>query len=459
MYRRHGYLTLAAILLAPWLSAAEPRLTPDPWTAYFSTQGQAAAWATTVRGKSHGTLELVDTADSSASQKKSRPDANSEDTTHDLIVPLGWGIRSGKDAKLVSRVIEDFKTNGGESLKKELAQQVMQLQRNYTAGQLYWQVGNEINSRNLARTLGKEGGIAGLVAFDDPAMIPLYAEYVFAPTVEVLQDVSFKLYGDKRRIKVVLGTIANAHRESSRAWLEQLMEYRIKGSYAPGLANTRVGDNISIIGVHYVVTADAQEWRGIFDEFDRKWRASGKVEGIWGTEELGKKLAQSGAGAATAVRVAASYLSRAAQLQLPATALRCSFFGWRVGKNGTSADAGMQLWLSHFGNARLSDVSSQLGIDATGNFEGHAFENLAESRHRRLSVVFNRGFGQSELRSISLPRIGNGAAVDVSATLLSPDGPRTVVFTTATINGETRYTAANPVRLGRNDALVLREGA
>jgi hypothetical protein len=370
-----------------------------------------------------------------------------------VIIPLGW-VASGKDQAKVARLVSDLKSQGAQ-MRQQLTAQILEVERNYKAGRVYWQVGNEINSRHLTESLSAALGQPAGPEFDDPQTIPMYAEYIFAPTVAALEDASRQLGGDKRRVKIILGTIANAHRPSSQAWLDQLMNYRLKGVLEPSLAGTRVADHVSIIAVHYVATADDPSWNSIFDDLDRKWRKPGIVEGIWGTEELGGKLANSGLGAATAVRVATGYLSRAARLGLPSGALRCSFFGWRWGGAGRSADTGMQMLLDILGRVRVWDLTPYVRAEGIGNFRIDAV--AADDGSARVAAISNRGYTNASLDGISLTLTDVKPAKQTIATLLGERGTEVEDITGEAADGKLHYHFKTPVTIEPDETLLLRE--
>ncbi|HSW12145.1 MAG TPA: hypothetical protein VLI06_04850, partial [Solimonas sp.] len=450
-----------ALLAQPVLAAAALPVTPEVWNEYFATQGKRAEWAGTVRGEGRAMA-----AGRGRKAKGAKQDAHPGDDLkavaaalrastgdQDVIVPLGW-IGSGKDPQLVAEFAGDLRTQRIDQLKRELTEAVVALQRDYRRGRIWWQIGNEINSRHLAQSLGTALELHNSGAFDDPALIPAYAENVFAPTVEALLEASKRMSTPAQPPRIVLGTIANARRESSRAWLQSLLQYRIRGTHAPSLAGSRVADHVSILGLHYVVTADDPPWEPVFDQLDRQWRLPGTIQGIWGTEEIGGKLAESGAGAATALRVAASYLHRAATAQLDATALRCSLFGWQRGGRQRSAAFGMELLQRSLGPQRLRDETTVLRLQGRGPLQGHAFVPVNEPA-RRVAIVFGRG-AAATLESIELPALG-GTELKTDALLLSAAGPRTIALVRTRSEGVERFRLATPLRLGVDETLLLRQ--
>lgn len=415
--------------------------TPDPWFRYFSAQGQHADWAGTVRGKDRGSQDSARLAGEG-----------------DLIVPVDWGLRSGKDPQAVAGVVRAIREGKAQPAKRELAARVRALEQAHRGGRLYWQVGNEINSRSMARSLGAAGGVSS-AGHDDTALIPLYAELLFAPAVEVLRGAGKDLYSDPRRIHIVLGSIANIHRESSREWLRALLAYRIKGTYAPTLAGQRVADLVSVVSVHYAATADDPPWQGIFDAIAEQLQEGDIAAAIWATEELGKRRAASGLGAATAVRVAAAYLARAAERQQTAGQLRCSFYGWTRGAPGTTADEGMQILLAHFGRERVAYLGSLQG-EAPG-LESRVF-GAAAAPGRRLVVLHGRAGEAGSLVSFTLPAPAGGsaaAALRVTGTLLGAQGSTPIDFVAraAADGGTVQYRPSRPVPVGRGETLLLRE--
>ena len=79
--------------------------TPDPWFRYFSAQGQHADWAGTVRGKDRGSQDSARLAGEG-----------------DLIVPVDWGLRSGKDPQAVAGVVRAIREGKAQPATRELAE-------------------------------------------------------------------------------------------------------------------------------------------------------------------------------------------------------------------------------------------------------------------------------------------------------------------------------------------------
>ena len=245
---------LSIFVLTAQAAWAGSYVTPANWDNYLSSQGQPANWADMVRGlASAGTGVPPDTATANSALSTHQQQGGS---TLDLIAPIGW-VDSGKDAAAVASLIQSFDAYGSASAEQTLASQIVTLQSQYKGGALYWQIGNEINSSVMTQNLLAAKGITvSSNDADDPQSIPIYAEYIFAPSVEAIRQASTQLYGSKNKINVMLGTIGNARETTAQSWLNQLMNYRIQGTFAHSLAGTRVAGLITIVALQYTTTSD-----------------------------------------------------------------------------------------------------------------------------------------------------------------------------------------------------------
>jgi hypothetical protein len=432
-------------------------VTPAVWTNYVSAQGQPTAWGDVVRGLASGGNQTPLSASTATSAQIQHVQQGGN--ALDLIVPIGW-VDSGRDPSTVSGLIQGFDAHGSASAEQDLANQVTALQTQYTGGVLYWQLANEINSSVMTQNLLAAKGIAvGSDDHDDTRSIPVYAEYIFAPSVEAIQQASARLYGNKKKINIVLGTIANARGKAAQAWLDQLLNYRIKGTFAPSLTNTRVADNFSIIALNYTATSDdtgsGGHWDGIMNTLDQKWRLPGIVKGVWATEELGQQRADAGLGMATSVRVSAQYLSRAAHLQLSPVQIRCSLYGWNLGLSGVSGGTGMQTLFSLFGRGKLTDLSDGISVAASQAMKAFSFSS---ANGRRLTVVFNAPSTSKPgtVSSVTVSSSGSSGSLPTAA-VLTASGSVAVAVSAAYSGSKTTYILGTPVQLLTDQTLVIQQ--
>ncbi len=175
---------------------------------------------------------------------------------------------------------------------------------------LYWQIGNEINSESYSRNIHLyfDDGVSPSPA--DTSTIPTYVEYFLAPTIQALND---GVADGQELFQIALGSIATYANPFSETFLDTLLEYEIQGDFAPALAGKRVHELIDIITIHYLMNAASPEdpflWRDVLDRAHEKWVGVSNIEGIWSTEEVGIQAASDGRGAAGSLRVMSRYLN------------------------------------------------------------------------------------------------------------------------------------------------------
>jgi hypothetical protein len=370
----------------------------SPWTSYFGSQDGEKPWARTVRGVGRGKTGIaVLNVDRSFNMEQGSEFALLEEDvkklidTHDVIVPIG-GLDGARDQKTVDRFMEMMKRDGGKLWKEVVYRQAVHFAKVPKSSQrLYWQVGNEINSKHYTEAMHNWMRTSAPVKrnFDDNFVLPLYVEYYFAPTIEALQKASRDAFGAEGRIQIVLGTIAGAFRLSSRQWLDDLLSYKIRGDFAESLTNKRVSDLVDVIAIHYLVTHDDDAWMSVLEELRKKWFGRGRVHGIWATEELGRWQANRGKGAATALKVAARYLHWWGAHSMTPREGRCNFWGWWIGSPGTTGSEGIQTMYDFLGETPLRELDQILTPSPPEGLESYAFQPGTDQAKRML-IVFPR---------------------------------------------------------------------
>jgi len=164
----------------------------------------------------------------------------------------------------------------------------------YNKDNVFVQLGNEING------VGQWNPWPDVfTTSNDSNKIRPYVESFFVESVKGLYEASRDVYNDnKQAIKVVGPSIAGISSSSSRQWLSSLMNYQIQGSYTDpstgqlinppwsGMEGDRVYEHVDILSVHYPFDNLAQGQASLQDVYD-DYMATGKVNGIWITEEHG----------------------------------------------------------------------------------------------------------------------------------------------------------------------------
>ncbi|GMT42522.1 MAG: hypothetical protein IEMM0002_0933 [bacterium] len=434
----------------------------SPWTSYFSAQDLAVPWAKTIRGigrKKTG-ASLMDasgriTANGWSVFTRVENKLVEVLKSRDVIVQIG-GLRSARNQEKFSSFMELIKSDRAASWKETVYKQAVRVAKiNGAENGFYWQIGNEINSRHYSRSLRGWAGLQGNAHPDDAAIIKYYVEYFLAPTVEALESASLGVYGSRDKIQILLGTIANAKRESSRQWLDELLDYEIRGDYAESLAGKRVYELVDIVGIHYLVTLKDVGWVEALDEIHGKWIGKGRVRGIWATEELGKKRGKDGRGASTAIRVAARYIHWWNKSGVTPEESRCNFWGWTFGKSGGSGFDGIQTLYDFFGDTPLVEIETGLTSDVSGGLESYLFKSASDPSKRAV-IAFPRG-KNSRLRLQNMTMKSAGWSADVNATVhfFSVSGHDILPVSVEKTDDAYRFTLAGAALLKKQAVIMM----
>ena len=159
---------------------------------------------------------------------------------------------------------------------------------------------------------------------------------------------------------------------------------------------------MNILGIHYVATSANSDWSVILDDLHHKWVGHSRISGIWATEELGKKAAEAGLGAATAIRVAARYLHWWGMHSITPKQSRCSFWGWQIGNPGTTGGDGMQALYDFLGDTALKELDQALKVEPLNKLETYAFQSASDPS-KRVMIFFPKNPGEKvDVRQISL---------------------------------------------------------
>jgi len=359
-----------------------------PWNAYIGANNRDAPWAGFLRGIGRGYTGLALSGTDALVPRATTPafgkfaaDVAGIAKSRDLIIQVG-GLLSAREAQRTRAFMTMIEADRGELWRHTVYLQARRLAEVTDRDRIYWQVGNEINAWHYTRSFrlwqGKDSQTRDA---DQDAVIPLYVEYFLAPTVAALNAASRDIAGRNDTIPIVLGTLAGAYRERSRAWLDSLLNYQVRGDFAPELAGSRVRELIDIVAIHYLQTHADNSWSQALDDLREKWVGSGRIKGIWATEELGVHQAETGIGAATAVKVTARCLNFHLTRAIPPRQGRCGLWGWWLGNPGTRGDEAMTLLSNFLGDAPLAPRDDGGKLVATGSLEWHAFTTVAgESR-------------------------------------------------------------------------------
>jgi hypothetical protein len=162
---------------------------------------------------------------------------------------------------------------------------------------LFFQWGDDINSQRLgtspdSKTIvaAPRNGVLTKRNVNLPPDAAAYAENYFAPAVEALRKASIDVFGDVKRIPVIVGSCARAGRDDNRDWYRTVLEHTISGELAPSLTGRKVIDLADYLTVNYPF-ADAANTKSL----QSLWNDYGKrIKGLWITEEFGSTSQNAG---------------------------------------------------------------------------------------------------------------------------------------------------------------------
>lgn len=428
--------------------------TPATWTAYFGSHDRPVEWARSIRGIGRGLTGLLPEAENlREAHERLTASAGTLLGRYDLVIPVG-GLASAKDADEAVAFLRQVESDGGRAWKQAVSDQAILVgELSAGKGHVYWQVGNEINSRDQSRAARLLAGGSAYGRRDDPAVIPRYVEYYLAPTVEGLRRARDSL-GGEARLHIALGSIATSSRRGAREWLDELLRYEVRGAYAPQLAGSKVYELVDVIAIHYLVTEDDDSWREILTGLYDSWVETGLVQGLWATEELGRRRATNSLGAATTLRVASRYISWWRDASIEPKQSRVFFWGWRMGTPGTQGGDGMQTLYDFFGETALADLRD-VTVTASDEVEVYAFQSVNDRDHRALVIATSEGSGSVKIRRIGLGADGWRSPVSARLHVFNREGHKVEEISATREGLEYRFTFPVDLRLPRPSAVIL----
>jgi hypothetical protein len=387
--------------------AASPKPLPVPattiqnaaavsWNSYFgSTGGAPSEWAGAVRGVGRGETGKLNSDTAPFIQELTGMIGAQQRT---VMLPVG-GLNSAKTQTEAIDFFNGVKKDKGKQWKDIVYKQALRVAKiPYGTERVYWQIGNEINSQGYSRAIQSLGNSSAQYKPrpNDEATIPYYVEYYLAPSVESLRKVSRDLYKSDDKIKIALGSIANASNSNSIEWQNTLLSYRIRGDFAPSLAGKQVKDLVNILTIHYLITVGDGYWRNTLDTLWSRWVGQGGISGIWLTEEIGKLWAYSGRGAATALKVTARYLDWTESRSLKPAQGRAFLWGANISKSGTTGttgDDGMKALYSFLGNAPIRRSPGSIKLDSPEGMESYLFQSISDPT-KKVAFIFPSSAGK-----------------------------------------------------------------
>ena len=348
------------------INVSAQTLSPDNWTKYCGWHyGNTPAWGGWVRDfVQHSTgFDLIDTVNNTLTIDTVKLNSlyNSLATINPSvdIMQLDGGLGQAKDTIKSKAFINIIKADSATFWKSLVYKQCNKLaQLPNSENRLYYQLGNEISSAALSSSLRYAQGLSYSSGSDyDHFIIPSFVELYMAPTIEAIDSSSVFNFGAKGKIKICLGSITNAGNNAAQPFLDSLLNYTITGTYAPSLAGKKVYELIHIITIHYMMGNSSMNiWQNKLNEY-ANWIGTGRVQGVWSTEEVGINKAMSGAGAAYSARATFRYLKWAIESGYTSRVARTNYWAWDLGPANTQVNNFNAELYDFLGNTKLSYVS------------------------------------------------------------------------------------------------------
>ena len=305
------------------------------------------------------------------------------------IMQLAGGLGSAKDTTGVINWMNYIENDHGLKWKDIVYAQSLKLTNLADANErVYWQIGNEISSPSYSKTIRYwQGQPFGDGIPYDNFIIPFYVENFLAPTIEAIDRASVDAYGQAGKINICLGSLTNASSNSAQTFLSELLNYEIAGNNSPSLNGKKVSDLIHIITIHYTVgTASTADWENILNHY-KNYSGTGRIKGVWSTEEVGINSALGGAGNLIGSLATFRYLEWAINNGYTSKEVRTNYYGWNTGDERTTVNTFNQFLYNFIGDRKLSNIpKSSTLINSTHPIEMHSF--LTEDNSKRVLAIY-----------------------------------------------------------------------
>jgi uncharacterized protein (TIGR03437 family) len=372
------------------------------------------------------------------------------------------GLGSGRDEERLAAFMNGVRADGGAAIKAEVLTKAAELIAAHRGKphKASWQLGNEI-SEAFSRTMRAWAKSANLPypspyspyedreAPNDRGYIGNFVEYFMAPAIESLQKAN-RAAAPEDRLPIAMGSLANAAGTAANSsWLPALLDYVVRGDFAPSLAGMKISDLIDLITIHYIGGSQT-----VFDSIWDRWVAEGRaITGIWTTEEIGIRAAEGGRGAASALRVFAKSMD--AYLHRGLSSSQARFYYYAAGTRGpspdTTGDYAMQV-LDGFMPAATTSLVRLAGIEGAGTLESYTY--ASEDHARRVIFVMGQSTqGSASFRQLIVKAAGWTGPVSGEVHLFSVGGHRVIPATVRAEGGSYVVAPASEVVI-ENEALA-----
>lgn len=163
------------------------------------------------------------------------------------------------------------------------------------ARNVYIQWGNEINGKhiglpqvNINEMLGllEASGKVNWSLYNRPEDQQPFVENYFLPAVSLTREVSARLFGNPRAIRVMSPSFANIYNPYFREWMYGILDYPVDANKFPGLGVQQTWETIDILTVHYPFARP--DGAAVMQEIWDRYGATGKIGRLWVTEDYGR---------------------------------------------------------------------------------------------------------------------------------------------------------------------------
>ena len=442
MIVKKSILLFATILVLFVGKTNAQTLSQNNWTSYCGWHyGNTPAWGGWVRDfVQHSTgFDLIDTVGTTLVVDTVRLNNlfNSLSTINPSvdIMQLDGGLLQAKDTIKAPQFVNMIDADSALFWKSLVYQQCNKLaQLPNSQNRLYYQLGNEITSAAISKSLRYTQNLPYSSGYDyDQFNIPFFVEKYMAPTIEAIDSSSVFNYGSKGKINICLGSITNAGNSAALPFTNALLNYTITGTNAPSLAGKKVYELINIITIHYMLgNSSMNVWQNNLNGY-ANWIGTGRIKGVWSTEEVGISKATLGAGAAYSARATFRYLKWAIDSSYSSRIARTNYWAWENGPANTQVDDFNSELYNFLGDVKLSYVNPLNTVFSNPtNVEWHGF--LDSASNKGILAVLS---SSSSISQIKLVNTGWGNISSVSLTRYDTTGnyniPVTLTFLTDSV--------------------------
>lgn len=266
---------------------------------------------------------------------------------------------------------------------------------------IHFELFNEINSRTVSLKLcawRKDVCPPEGTPFDRKIIEP-YLRYAFVPSVLAIKQ-------ENPNAKISTGSVLEAFDPNVLEWYRALLNHYLPPA-PPGQpwSGPRVNDVVDFLNVHYPVTATdkaqaSDDGLSPFASLDTIYAMRARpTQGVISSEELGTYATTRGFGAATVLRIVATYLDYWGARDLGPDRAKVSLWGWWLGAAGNITNDGKlgygELVRAFGAQSRVQTLPAAFRIvgkpDGASNVDGHAYcvGSCATPGARRYVVVIH----------------------------------------------------------------------